>query len=298
MLDEEQVRQFREEGYLIVPGCASTWEVVALNSELDGWIDESRQHSENWGVTADGKHVFDLEPGHSAERPKLRRVTNPADFSDLYRSVLFDGRVVDVAAGLLGPDVKFHHCKINIKMPSMETYVGWHQDHPFEPHTNDSVVVALVMLDDMTEQNGALQVVPGSHRTHYSHYKDERFAGEIDRALWPEFEAGSVKLTGKAGDVVFIDSWMVHGSPANRSDTPRRLLICDYTAADAFPLSPSNILSAYRGHLVRGRPTRMARLRAGAVELPPLYKESSFFAVQGQDGAQMSGLAESTGAMM
>lgn len=283
MLTEQQVRRFREEGYVTVPGAASTWEVVALNAELDGWIDESRQHSENWGITADGKDVFDLEPGHSAIQPRLRRVTNPADFSDLYRSVLFDGGLVDLTTDLLGPDVKFHHCKINIKMPSMATYVGWHQDHPFEPHTNDSLVVALLMLDDMTEENGALQVVPGSHRTHHSHYDGDRFAGEIDRRLWDDFEARSVKVTGKAGDVVFIDSWMVHGSPANRSSKPRRLLICDYTAADAFPLTPSNILSAYRGHVVRGRPTRIARLRAGDVELPPVYKESSFFAVQGQN---------------
>ncbi|MEX0758730.1 MAG: phytanoyl-CoA dioxygenase family protein, partial [Tistlia sp.] len=199
MLDEKQVRQFREEGYLIVRGCATTWEVAALNAELDGWIEESRQHRENWGTTADGKHIFDLEPGHSSVQPRLRRVTNPADFSDVYRTVLFDGGPVDAAVDLLGPDVKFHHCKINIKMPSMETYVGWHQDHPFEPHTNDSLVVALVMLDDMTEQNGALQVVPGSHRTHYSHYQDDRFAGQIDRCLWDNFEARSVKLTGKAG---------------------------------------------------------------------------------------------------
>lgn len=297
MLDEGQVRLFHEQGYLVVPGAASTWELAALNAELDGWIDESRGHRENWGVTADGKPVFDLEPGHTAERPRLRRITNPADFSDLYRSVLFDGRVVDLAAALLGPDVKFHHCKINIKMPSMETYVGWHQDHAFEPQTNDSMVTCLLMLDDMTEQNGALQVVPGSHRTQHSHYRDERFAGEIDRGRWPDFESRAVRLSGRAGDLVFLDSWTVHGSPANRSDTPRRLLIAEYTAADAFPLSPSNILSKYLGHVVRGRPTRTARLRPGPVELPPRYKEASFFAVQGQDAKAKQPLREQTGMM-
>lgn len=295
MLDEGQVARFREQGYLVVPGAASTWEIAALNAELDGWIDESRRHRENWGTTADGKPVFDLEPGHSAERPRLRRVTNPADFSDLYRSVLFEGRLVDLAVALLGPDVKFHHCKINIKLPAMETYVGWHQDHAFEPQTNDSMVTCLLMLDDMTERNGALKVVPGSHATPYSHYSDERFAGEIDPGLWPDFERRAVTLTGRAGDLVFLDSWTVHGSPANRSDSPRRLLIAEYTAADAFPLSPSNILSKYLGHVVRGRPTRTARLRAGPVELPPRYQEASFFAVQGQGAASAQSASEPAG---
>ncbi len=297
MLSEEQLRQYREDGFVVVEGAASVWELTALNTELDGWIDESRSHQENWGTTADGKHVFDLEPGHSAEHPRLRRVTNPADFSDVYRSVLFEGRLVDAVGDLLGPDLKFHHCKVNIKLPSMETYVGWHQDHPFEPQTNDSMTVALVMLDDMTLENGALRVVPGSHRTHYSHYRDERFVGEIDRGLWDDFEARSVRLTGKAGDVVFMDSWMVHGSPANRSQSPRRLLICEYTAADAFPLTPSNIRSKYLGEVIRGRATRVARLRGGPIELPPLYKESSFFEVQGQKVARRAESEAAAGMM-
>jgi ectoine hydroxylase-related dioxygenase (phytanoyl-CoA dioxygenase family) len=55
--------------------------------------------------------------------------------------------------------VKFHHCKINLKLPGTDTEVGFHQDFAYTPHTNDDLVTALVMLDDMTLDNGCLRVI-------------------------------------------------------------------------------------------------------------------------------------------
>jgi hypothetical protein len=75
---------------------------------------------------------------------------------------------------------------------------------------------------------------------------------------------------------------MVHGGGPNRSNRPRRLLICDYTAADAFWLMPPIVPSPHSGRIVRGKPSRVARLVAGTIELPPRYEADSFFAVQGQ----------------
>jgi hypothetical protein len=59
-------------------------------------------------------------------------------------------------------------------------------------------------------------------------------------------------------------------------------LICDYTAADAFWLTPPAVPSIRGGRLIRGRPTR---LTATTLELPPRYEEDSFFGLQGQDTA-------------
>ena len=64
----------------------------------------------------------------------------------------------------------------------------YHQDFAYTPHTNDDGVTALLMLDDMTAENGCLMVVPGSHRgPMFSLLDGERFAGftapEVERAL-------------------------------------------------------------------------------------------------------------------
>ena len=285
MLDAADRVLFREQGYLHVPGVVSPAELAAMRAALDGWIEESRSHDKNWGDTPDGKARFDLEAGHSAERPKLRRVANPADVSEAYRDYLWNGRVADLVAELIGPDVKFHHCKLNIKLPGMATRVDWHQDHPYDPHTNDDMLAALTLLDDTTEENGCIRVVPGSHRERHSLFRDGVFVGKVDDDLAERFEEESVPITGRAGDVLFMHTWCMHGSAPNLSDWPRRMLICDYTAADAFWITPPMVPSIYSGRVIRGKPSPVARLKDAVLEIPPHYEADSFFTVQGQQSA-------------
>ena len=187
--------------------------VAALTGEFDTWIEQSRAQTANYGETLDGKARFDLEAGHTAERPRLRRVANPVDVSAAYRQALFDSPIPDRVAELIGPDVKFHHCKLNIKLPGMATRVDYHQDHAYDPHTN-SDMLAMLLLDDMNQANDGLRVVPGSHRERYSHYRDGRFIGAIDPALDEDFEARSVPIEGERGDVCLMHTWTVHGGRA------------------------------------------------------------------------------------
>jgi len=286
MLSEQQIRQFREDGYTIARGVLDAAQLAALTDELDAWIEESRAQTANYGETVDGKARFDLEAGHTAEQPRLRRVANPADISEAYRQALFDGPIADRVAELIGPDVKFHHCKLNIKLPGMKTRVDYHQDHAYDPHTNSDMLAILLLLDDMNESNGCPRVVPGSHRERHSHYRDGKFVGAIDPALDTEFEARSVPIEGKRGDLGLMHTWTVHGGGPNRSDRPRRLLICDYVAADAFPLTPPAVPSPHSGRIVRGKPARKIRLVADSIELPQTYRDDSFFGLQGQATAE------------
>ena len=158
MLNEDQLDSFWTDGYLVVENGVLEHQLAALNRQLEAWIEESRRHTSNFGETVDGKARFDLEPGHTPERPRLRRVANPADISEAYRDVLWTAALVDMVADLIGPNIKFHHCKLNVKLPGMETAVGYHQDHPYDPHTNDDVIVALTLLTDMTLENGCLEL--------------------------------------------------------------------------------------------------------------------------------------------
>ena len=75
-------------------------------------------------------------------------------------------------------------------------------------------------------------------------------------------------------------SLMIHGSGGNHTDQPRNLLICDYTAADAVPLEPPAVPSSLTGMMVRGNPTRFARLKSQVIELPVPYSDDSFFGLQ------------------
>ncbi len=286
MLSEDQIRQFREDGYTIARGAVDAAVVAALTGQIDAWIEESRAQTANYGLTMDGKARFDLEAGHTADQPRLRRVANPVDVSEIYREALFNGPIPDRVAELIGPDVKFHHCKLNIKLPGMATRVEYHQDHAYDPHTNSDMLAILLLLDDMNEANGALRVVPGSHRERYSHYRDGKFVGAIDPALDDDFETRSAPIEGRSGDVCLMHTWTVHGGGPNLSDRPRRLLICDYVAADAYPLTAPAVPSPHNGRMVRGKPARRARLVADSFELPQAYRDDSFFGLQGQAAAE------------
>jgi ectoine hydroxylase-related dioxygenase (phytanoyl-CoA dioxygenase family) len=194
--------------------------------------------------------------------------------------------MVDMVADLIGPNVKFHHCKINLKLPGSHTEVGYHQDFAYTPHSNDDVVTALLMLDDMTLTNGCLQVVPGSHRGPvHSLFDGERFTGFIAPAVVRELKAAEVPITGSAGSVCLMHTRLAHGSDANRSPRPRGLYICVYSAADAVPLARNPMANPNEGLIVRGQKSRTARLIEGLVELPEQPKMASFFAVQGQKSA-------------
>jgi ectoine hydroxylase-related dioxygenase (phytanoyl-CoA dioxygenase family) len=284
-LSPEQLQAYRERGFVVAPGGVAPDALAALRAQLDAWIEESRGHAKNYGTTENGKARFDLEEGHSAERPRLRRVMNPADVSEAYETAIRDAPFVDMTAQLIGPDVKFHHCKLNIKLPGMETRVDYHTDHAFEPHTNTDMLTVLLLLDDMNEANGCLRIVPGSHRAFYDHFDGDRFVGAVRPDLAERLAAESVPIEGRAGDVCLMHCMALHGSGPNLGAHPRRLFIAEYTAADAWPLVRCKVLSRFTGQIVRGRPTRTCRLEAGAFELPPYYQDDSFFSVQGQKSA-------------
>ena len=286
-LSPEQVRRFHEQGFLVVEDAVSAAEVGAMQAELADWTERSRAEKSPFGApTVDGRPRFDMGAEHSAERPALRRVNNPSDISAAFLAVMRDSRVPDMVAALIGPSVRFHHCKVNLKLPGTHTEVGFHQDFPYTPHSNDDLVTALVMIDDMTAENGPLEVVPGSHRGPlHTLYDGDRFVGYVAAEVEREARAGLVTVTGRSGGVCLMHTRLLHGSAANHSDRSRGLYICVYNAADAVPLAVSPLPNPNQGLLVRGPPTRRVRCVALDLELPPAARPVSFFATQGQHSA-------------
>ena len=286
-LTQDQIDSYRRDGYLMVENAVTDDQLERLRAELSGWVEESRGHNEPYGEpTVDGRARFDMGAEHTAEKPALRRVNNPSDISDTYFEVMSNARTVDIVADLVGPDVKFHHCKINQKCPGANTTVNYHQDFAFTPHCNDDVVTALLMLDEVTEENGCLMVVPGTHKgPMYSLFEGENFVGRVDDQTEADLQAQQIPITGPAGSVCLMHTRLAHGSAPNGSDRPRGLYICVYTAADAVPLARNPMANPNEGMIVRGQPSLAARMIDFKVELPKQPKSASFFTVQGQDSA-------------
>jgi len=91
-----------------------------------------------------------VQPGHSAEVPALRRVQSPEEVSQAYADVMRNAHAVDYCAELIGPGIRFHHGKVNSKLPGTATQIKWHQDFPFQPMTNDDLITCLLFIDEVT----------------------------------------------------------------------------------------------------------------------------------------------------
>mgnify|MGYP001255827575 CR=1 FL=1 len=288
MLTQTQIDQFWRDGVLTVPNAVTSAQLNALNAEIAGWVEESCAHSEPFGPpTLDDRPRFDMGAEHTADKPALRRVNNPSDISDAYMDAMSNAAMTDMVNQLIGPNLKFHHCKINLKLPGSDTTVHYHQDFLFTPHTNDDVVTALLMLDDVTEENGCLRVVPGSHRgPMLSLYQDGRFVGAVSGTEEVRLLSESIPVTGKAGSVCLMHTRLAHGSAPNGSDRSRNLYICVYSAADAFPIARNPMANPNEGMILRGEKTRTARLSEAMIELPEQPRSASFFTVQGQESAE------------
>ena len=194
----------------------------------------------------------------------------------------------DAIADLVGPDVKFHHSKLNFKWSKGGDEVKWHQDISFWPHTNYSPCTAGTYIYDCTADQGPLGVLVGSHNGPVvDQYNDK---GEWVGCLGPEDVAGIdmgrvVYLEGPAGSVTIHNCRTLHYSKANWSEIPRPLLLNVYSAADAMPYTYNPLQSKYCGAIVRGKPARWAYHDPRPCLLPPDWSGgyTSIFALQQEE---------------
>ena len=96
VLDRTQREAYFETGYLLLPEFLDRSWLDRLREVAAEFVEQSRACSKS-----DAK--FDLEPGHSADAPKLRRLSFPVDHHEIFRELAVDSPIVDIAQDLLGP---------------------------------------------------------------------------------------------------------------------------------------------------------------------------------------------------
>jgi ectoine hydroxylase len=298
LLSQAQRESYFERGYLLAERVIPDDLVARLRAATEEMVDRSR-------ALIRSDQAFDLEPGHTAASPRLRRLTSPVEHHPLYWELASTAPLVDLVADLVGPDVKFHHSKLNFKWAAGGEEVKWHQDISYWPHTNYSPLTVGVYLYDCGPDQGPLGVVPGSHLGElFSQYNDR---GEWVGCLGAE-DVGRLPvdtaqyLTGPAGSVTVHHCRAVHGSRPNLSDLGRPLLLNVFSSADAFSYTANPLPSRHAGRIVRGNPARWAHHDPRPCLLPPDWSGgyTSLFALQQEeswDREQLETVARQTRAI-
>ncbi len=266
VLNPSQVASYHDNGFLVLERQIPTATLEAIREEIARFVVEAR------GMTESNDRI-DLEDSHSPQSPRLRRIKLPHTTSTVMHDLMVSDTILAPIRDLIGPDLRLHTSKLNMKSAGYGAAIEWHQDFAFYPHTNDDVLAVGVMIDDMVGENGPLMVFPGTHRGPlHDHHADGVFVGAMDLEDCGLDLADAVELTGPAGSISIHHARIVHGSALNTSDRDRRLLFYEMMAADAFPVMGSmttfKSLEDYDSRMLCGDPNITPRLESVPVRIP------------------------------
>lgn len=265
VLTQTQREDYFRKGYLSAEGLIPRTWLDRLNQLSHEFLEASRSLSAS-------NEGFDLGPDHSPERPHVRRLRALVDRHPDFWRFAKESPLADIAADLVGPDVKFHSAKLNYKWPGRGEVVKWHQDTAAWPHTNYSLVTLGVYLDDTPAERGPLSCLSGSHEGPIFVHRDDAgiWTGAVSDADMSRFRMEDVEdLCGGAGAVVALHCRVLHASRANLTDRVRPCALFVYAAADAFAWMPQPTPTSHTGEIVRGSPATVAHLDPTPCPVPP-----------------------------
>lgn len=237
-LSATESRQYREVGYVVRESAFSTPEIAQICDQCEALVDRLVRHRRGQRVTA-GSYTFDADLENltiikwEGDTEIVHGIEPFAHLSKPLNDWAYDPRFVDPMRDILGCDSPALFTeKLNLKRPHHGGANPLHQDHPYWVNSADvaeEVATAMLFLDDSTQENGCLWVVPGSHLNgEWKKRTDgDRFAGnEIDAAAYAD--ATPVPLEVPAGSLVMFGAFLVHKSAPNLSDRERRAILYSY----------------------------------------------------------------------
>lgn len=233
-LSDEERRAFHDGGFVVRRGVFREDEVRATRDALE------RLYAIAQTLQATGDHAgaFFALSTPPAGPVIVQRVVWAGGAEPVLLRLSEDPRLVDPALDLLGTSqCEQLLCQAHYKMPNDGVAFDWHQDIQHRDKGGDtwrdvtgrgSFVQTILLVDDMTEENGPLEFLPkdavpldASGRL----VKDDG-AARVDASR-------AASVTGRAGDVLLFGPYAVHGSTPNQSSSPRRVLINGYAAPGA-----------------------------------------------------------------
>src|SRR5205085_922427 len=249
-LTEEQLDSYEQNGYLLLPEYFSADEMAALRVELPTVFDEDSP-----------RRVVEKQSGI------VRSVYGSHMINETFRRLSQHPRLVGPAKQILGSEVYVYQFKINAKAAYGGDIWEWHQDYIFWRKEDGlplpRVFTVAIFIDDVTEFNGPLFLIPRSHkcgsfdipaRQPADGGKDGAGAAyqnspdwisnltadlkySLDRKIIAELvkEHGIVAPKGPSGSVLFFHSNLVHGSPNNISPFDRVVTLISFSSTENTP---------------------------------------------------------------
>ena len=237
-LDAQKAAEvFKEHGALVVRGLMQPYiadihrDIEAAATESLALIDRAEKIVEGWR-TPNGTLFIPAPPGYPRDKQIMVLAVNYHTSAAFFRSAL-DSKALDIVEAILGPNIElFGNGQSLNKEPVGGHPKHLHQDSAYFEHKYEGPVGILSYVVDTDLVNGALHVVPGSHRLGQLKHVDTFSHLGLDEGEWPWERA--VPIVGKAGDSIFFHVKTIHGSKENHSNKPRPVFINRYRRVDDY----------------------------------------------------------------
>jgi ectoine hydroxylase-related dioxygenase (phytanoyl-CoA dioxygenase family) len=219
---DDHVRRYKEDGFFILERAVRGEELDMLRREADMAIAAEEDRIRN--NARDVEHIT-----HAGRRYfVIQRSRTRMDL----RAFVFGPRMTDLCARLVGPDAYLFTELFVCKRQGSETAFGWHQDHGYVDHFGfghyTPNVTVWTALDDMSEENGTLRVLPFSRGGAPRIVKHHQVPGGTD--IVADFGGGEGELLPMpAGSVVVMSGLLAHASGPNTTSTTRRAHLIQYS---------------------------------------------------------------------
>ena len=172
--------------------------------------------------------------------------------NEVYKKISCIKKLVGPAQQILESEIYIHQSKINFKKAMKGNWWEWHQDYPYwkieDGMTSPRAVSVMLYLDDVTEFNGPLLVVSGSHKHGVVSFEDKNSGKNEQEASWTganlkytisqsilkeAFAKNKiVSTTAKAGSALFFHGNTFHASNCNLSPFDRKIYIITYNSVE------------------------------------------------------------------
>lgn len=230
---------YRRQGCLVVRGLMKPYiggmaaDIAATVRQSIELLDRAEEKPEGW-VSPNGSLFIPAPDGYSRDKQIMTVGINYSTSAAFLRAAT-DSTALDILEAILGPNIElFGQGQSLVKEPVGGHPKHLHQDSAYFEHRYEGPVGILSYVVDTDLVNGALHVVPGTHKQGQLQHVDTFSHLGLDEDEWP-WEA-ALPITGQAGDSIFFHVRTVHGSKQNHSDTPRPVFINRYRRPDNYAI--------------------------------------------------------------
>lgn len=233
----EQVRELREQGFVVARQFASPDIVQALRAQALRQLAESVEPLE---LEADLQYPGAPVSRHAQGGATVRRLLNAYERGPLFQAWATRPEVAQWLRTYFADTPvlsRAHHNCVMTKHPAYGSLTGWHQDIRYWSFTDDNLVSTWLALGQETADNGGLFFIPGSHTASFSttQFDEKKFFRQdlpenqdwISRAVCPDLQPG---------DVVFFHCRTLHAARQNSSDQVKLSLVHTYYPQTCTPL--------------------------------------------------------------